>query len=238
MDSFANPPVPGQLERAAGLRASEQHDDRDRRLRQARHAARKGVRRHRAAGSTLPIVYGEFGVETIDPLAEVHPLHGHGAGLREAGRHRDAGPLLPRRARASRSASRTCRRSSSSTRSTRANLDRWQSGIYYVDGTAKSSLAVVEDATRDTRGGVIAKCQGLSLTPKGKVVYPQGPTVKTVPLKVSPHVRHRLRLPRAARALSARLDDALDARRSSGRRRDHSCACRHVGWPRDATGSP
>ena len=64
------------------------------------------------------------------------------------------------------------------------NLDRWQSGIYFVDGSAKSSLAAVEDATRDTRGGVIAKCQGLSLTPKGKVVYPKSPTVKTVPLKV------------------------------------------------------
>ncbi len=51
------------------------------------------------------------------------------------------------------------------------NLDRWQSGVYFVDGSAKSSLADVEDATRDTRGGVIAKCQGLSLTPRERSYF-------------------------------------------------------------------
>ena len=39
-------------------------------------------------------------------------------------------------------------------------LDRFQSGLYYPDGTPKSSLAVVRDAARDVRGGVIAKCSG------------------------------------------------------------------------------
>jgi hypothetical protein len=54
-------------------------------------------------------------------------------------------------------------------------LDRWQSGIYYVDGTPKSSQAPVRDAVRDTLGGVISQCPGLKLTPKVlHTVFPRG----------------------------------------------------------------
>ena len=52
-------------------------------------------------------------------------------------------------------------------------LDRFQSGLYYPDGTPKSSLAVVRAAARDVRGGVIAKCSGLELSPNAKVTYPR-----------------------------------------------------------------
>ena len=65
-----------------------------------------------------------------------------------------------------------------------SNLDRWQSGMYYADGTPKPSLTAVEDAARDSRGGVIAKCTGLSLSPVGKVSYPRGKSLTKVPLKV------------------------------------------------------
>jgi hypothetical protein len=46
------------------------------------------------------------------------------------------------------------------------SLDRWQSGLYYVNGKPKSSQQAVAAAVRDTHGGVIAKCEGLALTPK------------------------------------------------------------------------
>ena len=36
-------------------------------------------------------------------------------------------------------------------------LDRFQSGLYYADGTPKSSLAAVRDAVRDARGGVMRR---------------------------------------------------------------------------------
>jgi len=52
-------------------------------------------------------------------------------------------------------------------------LDRFQSGLYYPDQTPKSSLATVRGAARDVRGGVIAKCQGLELTPTARVGYPR-----------------------------------------------------------------
>jgi hypothetical protein len=52
-------------------------------------------------------------------------------------------------------------------------LDRFQSGLYYADGTPKSSLATVREAARDVRGGVISRCDDLQLTPKAKVAFPR-----------------------------------------------------------------
>src|SRR5207248_1104945 len=52
-------------------------------------------------------------------------------------------------------------------------LDRFQSGVYYADDSPKTSLTTVRDAARAVKGGVIAKCQGLELTPKAKVAYPR-----------------------------------------------------------------
>ena len=50
MDMFSIHPYPGELEHPADLRAPAEHVDRPRRLRQARRAARRCLRRHRAAG--------------------------------------------------------------------------------------------------------------------------------------------------------------------------------------------
>ena len=45
-------------------------------------------------------------------------------------------------------------------------LPTWQSGVFYADGTPKASLAAVRDAAARSRRGVIAKCEGLQLTPR------------------------------------------------------------------------
>jgi hypothetical protein len=42
-------------------------------------------------------------------------------------------------------------------------LDRWQSGVYYADGTPKTSLAPIRTAFAEVRRGVIARCPGLRL---------------------------------------------------------------------------
>jgi hypothetical protein len=47
-------------------------------------------------------------------------------------------------------------------------LSAWQSGLYYANGTPKSSLAGVGAAASQSHRGVIAKCDGLRLTPKLK----------------------------------------------------------------------
>jgi hypothetical protein len=49
-------------------------------------------------------------------------------------------------------------------------LAGWQSGLYYPDDTPKSSLAPVRLAIQEAERGVIAACPGLQLTPKVTVV--------------------------------------------------------------------
>jgi hypothetical protein len=46
------------------------------------------------------------------------------------------------------------------------NLNRWQSGLWYADSTPKSSLPFVRKAVGEARRGVVATCPGLALTPK------------------------------------------------------------------------
>ncbi len=43
-------------------------------------------------------------------------------------------------------------------------LASWQSGVYYADGTPKTTLYAVRDALSRARGGSIARCDGLTLT--------------------------------------------------------------------------
>jgi hypothetical protein len=47
------------------------------------------------------------------------------------------------------------------------DLHAWQSGLYYPDGTPKASLAPTKLAIDQARRGVVARCPGLALTPKG-----------------------------------------------------------------------
>jgi hypothetical protein len=91
-------------------------------------------------------------------------------------------------------------------------LDRFQSGLYYADGTPKSSLAVVRDAVRQSRGGVIAKCPDLELTPQVKVAYPRiravaaGTASVAVTCDIDCNVYARLeRLPRHSTTLARRV---------------------------------
>jgi hypothetical protein len=49
-------------------------------------------------------------------------------------------------------------------------LASWQSGLYYADGTPKSSLPAVRLAMQESRRGVIARCPGLALPVKARVV--------------------------------------------------------------------
>jgi hypothetical protein len=39
-----------------------------------------------------------------------------------------------------------------------AQLDRWQSGLYYADDTPKTSLSVVEHAIASLRSGGVGPC--------------------------------------------------------------------------------
>ena len=142
------PPVRGRLERRAGdRRAPELDDDRARRLRQARRAARHGVRRHRAGRLDAADLYDEFGVESQIPAAKQALYTGTEpattkpvAEATQAAYYRQAIQLA------------FCQPNVAGLFLFHAfdetALAGWQSGLYYADGTPKTSLAPVRAAMR------------------------------------------------------------------------------------------
>jgi hypothetical protein len=113
-------------------------------------------------GSSLPILYDEFGIEsqipkgkakhytgtepaTTKPVTEATQATYYQRGLRIAFCQPNvAGVLLFH------------------SQDEHARLS-WQSGVYYADGTPKSSLRAVRDALERSRSGSIARCPGLGL---------------------------------------------------------------------------
>lgn len=116
-------------------------------------------------GSTLPIYYNEFGVESVPP-AEKGPLY-TGAEpettkpvdeAKQAAYYHQAVALA------------FCQPNVRGIfvflNMDEEALTAWQSGLYYVDGTPKTSRPLMRRAARQARGGVIARCSGMRLTPK------------------------------------------------------------------------
>jgi hypothetical protein len=52
------------------------------------------------------------------------------------------------------------------------DLAAWQSGVYYADGTPKTSLYPVRAGASGVHRGVAAKCDGMKLTPKATLLKP------------------------------------------------------------------
>jgi hypothetical protein len=74
------------------------------------------------------------------------------------------------------------------------DLAAWQSGLYYADGTPKSSLLPVRLALDESRRGVVAQCEGLQLTVKPTVLVRRGRFTLTCDLDCS-YVARLYRLP-------------------------------------------
>jgi hypothetical protein len=122
-------------------------------------------------GSTLPILYAEYGVETQIPSdkvalytgaepATIHPV----PEATQAEYYKQALQIV------------FCQPTVIGLFIFHAfdesALDRFQSGLYYANATPKTSLPAVKDAARAVKGGVIAKCPGLQLTPNPRIAYP------------------------------------------------------------------
>jgi hypothetical protein len=123
-------------------------------------------------GSTLPILYAEYGVETQIPGAKASEYTGtEPATIKPVPESTQASYYRQAMAMS------FCQPNVIGLLIFHAfdetALDRFQSGLYYPDGTQKSSLATVRDAVRDARGGVIARCDGLELRPNARVAYPR-----------------------------------------------------------------
>jgi hypothetical protein len=113
-------------------------------------------------GSTLPILYAEFGVESAIPDGKASAYTGSEPATTK--------PVDERTQASSYSLALSlafCQPNvaglllfHSVDESERA---AWQSGVYYADRTPKSSLYAVRDALRRVRGGSIARCPDLAL---------------------------------------------------------------------------
>jgi hypothetical protein len=114
------------------------------------------------AGSTLPIYYDEFGVESQIPPAKQHLYTGDEPATTkpvpeatQAAYYRQGIQLA------------FCQPNVRGLFLFHAfdeiALPAWQSGLYYADDTPKTSLALVRAAMEQSRRGVVAQCPGLKL---------------------------------------------------------------------------
>src|ERR671934_478591 len=122
-------------------------------------------------GSTLPIVYDEYGVETQIPADKAKFYTG-----REPATTKPTDPATQGAYYAQAIALTFCQPNVRGLflfhSVDETDLDRWQSGLYYADGTPKASLAPTRTAVLEARRGVIAHCTGLQLPVKAKLDRP------------------------------------------------------------------
>jgi hypothetical protein len=113
-------------------------------------------------GSQLPILYGEFGVESQIPAVKASLYSGEEpATTRPVEESTQAAYYKQALAMA------FCHPNVEGmliflSRDERARAS-WQSGVYYVDGSAKTSLPAVSEALDRTTGGSITRCPGVQL---------------------------------------------------------------------------
>jgi hypothetical protein len=136
-------------------------------------------------GWALPILYDEYGVETVIPEAKASLYAGTEA---EATRPVDEATqgAYYREAIAMTFCQPNVRGLLLFHGLDETDLGRWQSGVYYADGKPKTSLPTVRSAAGESRRAIVAACPGLALTPK--LVKAQWPT----PGKASTPVKVRL----------------------------------------------
>ena len=202
--------------------------DRARRLRQARRPARTAFDGDGSAGIELPIVYGEYGVETTVPPAKAR-IHRRGAARRRSRVDRaDAGALLPQAIELA-ACQPNVRMLFFFHVIDETQLDGLQTGVYYADGSPKPSLPVAAAAKRaGNRGAVRATGE----RPVHRLhVLPRRPRVASAAGRGARGGEGRLR--RGGRGLRAPVRCAarvLDDRRAAGQRllplEDHRSATR------------
>ena len=134
-------------------------------------------------GSTLPILYDEFGIETQIPAAKQALYVGT-----EPATTKPVSEAIQAQDYLEAMQMTFCQPTVLGLMlfhvQDEPDLAAWQSGEYYVDGTPKSSLGPVRNAALSVRRGVAAACPGLLLTPKLKL-SPGRPTKSAEPVKLT-----------------------------------------------------
>jgi hypothetical protein len=161
-------------------------------------------------GSTLPIYYNEFGVESVPPAPKEQLYTGEEPDTTQpvdeetqSKYYREAVSLA------------FCQPTVHGF-FVFLNVDEpvrpgWQSGLYYADGEPKSSRTAMRRTARQSRGGVVARCTGMRLTPKvGQLTFAR----RSVSFTCDIDCRYSLRLEAlpSRRAVLARTNVALAGR--------------------------
>jgi hypothetical protein len=138
-------------------------------------------------GSTLPIVYGEFGVETQIPADKASLYTGSESATTKPVDEKTQGDYYRQAVGIAfcQANVRAIMILHAFDESTLGPSGGWQSGVFYADGTQKTSFEAMQKAGRDSRGGTVARCPGLQLTPQAKVSFPRGKALQTLPLKLA-----------------------------------------------------
>ena len=114
------------------------------------------------AGSTLPILYGEYGVETQIPADKASLYTGTEPTTTKPTTETTQAAYY-QQALAMAFCQPTVEGVLILHTIDESPLDRWQSGLFYADGSPKASLAPVRAALNRTAGGSIAHCPGIEL---------------------------------------------------------------------------
>jgi hypothetical protein len=114
------------------------------------------------AGSLLPVLYDEFGVESRIPVGKARAYTGTEPATTKPVDEITQGRYYERALQLA-----FCQPNVAGIlffhSQDEASLASWQSGVYYADGTPKTSLYAVRDALTRARGGSIARCDGMGL---------------------------------------------------------------------------
>jgi hypothetical protein len=122
-------------------------------------------------GATLPILYDEYGIETQIPAAKAQLYTGT-----EPATTKPVIEAVQARMYEQAMEMSFCQKTVLGlllfhVQDEKA-LSAWQSGVFYVDGTPKTSLQAVRGSAFSVHRGVVAACPGLRLTPKASVDKP------------------------------------------------------------------
>jgi hypothetical protein len=136
-------------------------------------------------GSTLPIVYEEFGIESQIPKNKL-------------GRYKGTEPKVTKPVTEKKQAAyyKQAIQLAFCQTNVRALMlfhifdeparAGWQSGLFYADGRPKMSLIGVRRSIAESRRGVVDRCRGLALTPRVlKLAWPRGRISATKPVRIS-----------------------------------------------------
>lgn len=121
-------------------------------------------------GSTIPIVYDEYGIESTIPKSKARKYTGAEPKSTKPVSPVDQGERY-KEALGIAFCQPTIKAMFLYHAFDEVGRGQWQSGLYYVDHTPKPSLRIVKDAFSQIRRGVIARCPGMRLKVTAKVTF-------------------------------------------------------------------